>query len=268
MPKLFVTSDIHSYFEPFKKALDEAGFDPNNENHWLIVCGDCFDRGPDSGLLLKFLMQLERKILIKGNHDILLKECCERGFPYSYDRSNGTLRTIQDIGDMGMGYDFETCCERTLNKTARYRELLVNYFETNKYIFVHSWIPTDVHYEGKMKPWYQEGKTLTWMEDWRNANDVEWEEAMWGNPFKRWQEGLNKTDKTIVFGHWHCSTGHAMLHEVKISEYESEGTISEFEDDAIWEPFIHDNIIGIDRCTAHTGEVNVLVLEDDFLDSE
>ena len=25
-------------------------------------------------------------------------------------------------------------------------------------------------------------------------------------------------------------------------------------------------IIGIDRCTVHTGEVNVLVLEDDFLE--
>jgi hypothetical protein len=57
-----------------------------------------------------------------------------------------------------------------------------------------------------------------------------------------------------------------MLSEIKISENESECDISEFEDDAIWEPFIHDNIIGIDRCTAYTGEVNVLVLEDEFLE--
>lgn len=267
MAILYVCSDIHSYFEPFKKALDEAGFDPNNENHWLISCGDCFDRGPDSVKLFKYLMSLERKILVKGNHDILLKDLCERGFPYSHDKSNGTVRTVLDLGCFD-GKNFDECCRTTWNKTARYRELLVNYFETKNYIFVHSWIPTSVEYKGTMNPWYLEDKKLTWMEDWRNANDVEWEEAMWGNPFKRWEEGLNKTGKTIVFGHWHCSTGHAMLHEVKISEYESEGTISEFEDDAIWEPFIHDNIIGIDRCTAHTGEVNVLVLEDEFLDSE
>ena len=82
---------------------------------------------------------------------------------------------------------------------------------------------------------------------------------MWDNPFKRWQEGLNKTGKTIVFGHWHCSTGHSIA---------SDEQIPEFETDAIWKPFIHDNIIGIDRCTAYTGEVNVLVLEDDFLDSK
>jgi hypothetical protein len=35
-----------------------------------------------------------------------------------------------------------------------------------------------------------------------------WEEAMWGNPFFKAQDGLNGTGKTIVFGHWHCSLGH------------------------------------------------------------
>lgn len=269
MPKFFVCSDIHSYYKPFKTALDNAGFDPNNEDHWLISCGDLFDRGGDSEEVFHYIMNLPRKILVKGNHDILLEELCMREFPYKHDRSNGTIKTVQDIGGMGYGRDFEECCQITWNKTARYRELLVNYFETQNYIFVHSWIPTNVEYEnGTSKPWYQQGKILTWMEDWRNANNVEWEEAMWGNPFKRWQEGLNKTGKTIVFGHWHCSTGHAMLSEIKISERETECAISEFEDDAIWEPFIHDNIIGIDRCTAHTGEVNVVVLEDEFLEGQ
>ena len=267
MAKFFVCSDIHSFYTPFKKALDEKGFDPNNEDHWLIVCGDCFDRGPDSELLLEFLMQLERKILVKGNHDILLEELCMREFPYSYDRSNGTVATIQDIGDMGMGYPFDECCQRTWNKTAAYRSLLVNYFETQNYIFVHSWIPTNVIYdETTSKPWGQVGKTYTYMEDWRNADDSEWEAAMWGNPFKLAQQDLNKTGKTIVFGHWHCSTGHSMLHEVKISEFETESTISEFEDDAIWEPCYFKNTIAIDRCTAHTGEVNVLVIEDEFME--
>lgn len=257
MPKLFVVSDVHSHIQPLKKALEEKGFDPNNKDHWLISCGDLFDRGLDSEELFLYIMSLPRKILVKGNHDILLEELCCRGFPYSHDKSNGTVRTVMDIGGACFDRQFDECCEVTYNKMARYRELLVNYFETQNYIFVHSWIPTNVHYEGKMKPWYQEGKTLTYMEDWRNANDVEWEEAMWGNPFKRWEEGLNKTSKTIVFGHWHCSTGHSMA---------SDRQISEFENDAIWEPFIHDNIIGIDRCTAYTGECNVIVLEDEFLD--
>ena len=256
MPKLFVTSDIHSYFKPFKESLDKAGFDSNNKDHWLVVCGDIFDRGPDSVELLKFIMSIENKILVKGNHDILLDNLCMRGFPYSHDKQNGTTRTIQDISGKYSAHDFADACEITYNKLARYRELLVNYFETKNYIFVHSWIPTNVKFEGESKPWYQQGKTLTWMEDWRNANDVEWEEAMWGNPFVRADQDLNKTGKTIVFGHWHCSTGHKML-----------GNCNDEFEYAIWEPCYFKNTIGIDRCTAYTGQVNVLVLEDDFLEN-
>lgn len=257
MAKLFCVSDIHSFYTPLKKALDEAGFDPNNEEHWLVSCGDCFDRGPDSIELLHYLMSLDRKILIKGNHDILLEECCLREFPYTHDFNNGTVKTINDIGGAGEGLSFEECCKYTWNKTAAYRSLLVNYFETENYIFVHSWIPTTVKFEGDSKPWYQQGKTCAWMEDWRNANNVEWEEAMWGNPFKLAEQDLNKTGKTIVFGHWHCSAGHKRLNNCD----------SEFEY-AIWEPCYFKNTIGIDRCTAYTGEVNVLVLEDEFIERQ
>lgn len=265
--KFFVVSDIHSFYEPFIKALENAGFDKDNEEHWLVSCGDAFDRGDESEKVLHFLMSLERKILIKGNHDTLFHDLCKRKFPYSNDYPNGTAKTVFDLGEGIDGTPFDVCCDVALNKTARYRELLVNYFETQNYIFVHSWIPTQVEYKGKMKPWYQEGKTHFYNEDWRNASDAEWEGAMWGNPFYKWQDGLNQTGKTIVFGHWHCSAGHSLLSTLRSSGNDTECAISEFEDDAIWEPFIHDNIIGIDRCTAHTGEVNILVLEDNFLEA-
>ena len=254
MPKLFCVSDIHSYFTPVKEALDNAGFDPNNEDHWLISVGDLFDRGPDSVELFKFIMSLERKILVKGNHDILLEQCCTRGFPYSNDKHNGTVQTIKDFGASAMEYDFEKCCEATYNKLARYRELLVNYFETQNYIFVHSWIPT--RKEGKIHP-ADKWITLTkdeWMEDWRNANDVEWEDAMWGNPFKLADQDLNKTGKTIVFGHFHTSY-----------QWSKNGKCSEFDEDAIFEPYYGENYIGIDACTAYTNRVNVIVIEDEFI---
>lgn len=260
--KLFVVSDIHSFYEPFKKALDAAGFDPSNPQHWLISAGDCFDRGPDSEKLLHFLMQLERKVLVKGNHDLLLDDLCMRGFPYSHDKQNGTTRTVQDISGKQSAYDFHSACEITWNKLARYRELLVNYFETERYIFIHSWIPTEIIYdEGASKPWHKIVKHQSYKEDWRSATEAEWEESMWGNPFDKAFEGLNKTGKTLVFGHWHCSYGH------KLRAAETNNLTSEFEESAIWEPYIDDeyNIIGVDRCTAHTGEVNILVLEDNFI---
>lgn len=244
--KLFVVSDIHSFYTPLKKALDEAGFDPNNKYHWLIVCGDAFDRGGESEEVLHFLMSLERKVLVKGNHDILLEQLCLLEDPHSYDYSNGTTKTVEDIGNMGMGYPFDECCRRTWNKTAAYRDQLVNYFETENYIFVHSWIPT------------LNGGYYNFDPDWREATDDRWEEAMWRNPFDMHFLDLNQTGKTIVFGHWHCSAGHKLLGRSKdeLGRY------------AIWEPCYANGIIGIDRCTARTGEVNVLVLTDNFLGKE
>lgn len=258
MTKLFVVSDVHSFFTPFKKALDAAGFDHNNTDHWLISCGDLFDRGQESKELLHYIMSLERKILVKGNHDILLDECCMREFPYSHDKHNGTVQTVKDLGCWNTNQNFAECCINTWNRLAAYRSNLVNYFETKNYIFVHSWLPTKVTYdESASKPWHLVGKKYEFMEDWRNANEVEWEEAMWGNPFDLAERELNKTGKTVVFGHWHNSAGWHL----------KEG-LSEFGADAKWDPYFDTDkkIIGIDRCTAHTGEVNVLVLEDDFLE--
>lgn len=251
MKKFFVFSDAHSFLEPLKTALDKAGFDPNNKDHWIVSCGDLFDRGPDSEELFHYIMSIDRKILVKGNHDFLLDECCKREFPYMHDISNGTMKTINDIGGAGEGRDFAECCSRTYDKLAAYRDALVNYFETEHYIFVHSWLPISIRIDETASNFAK-----VYMENWRNADSEDWYDAMWGNPFNAYLEGLNKTDKTIVFGHWHCSAGHRLIGNCQ----------SEFEDDAIWEPFYGDTVIGIDRCTAHTHEVNVIILEDNFVE--
>ena len=250
---LFCVSDIHSYLEPLKKALEASGFDQNNKEHYLISLGDLFDRGPSSEELLHYIMSLERKVIIKGNHDLLLEDCCMREFPYVYDQSNGTVRTINDIGGAGEGYPFDKCCENTWNRTAAYRDLLVNYFETENYIFVHSWVPV-ISKDG-LPAHYTYGRSFEFNPEWRQASQEEWNSAMWGNPFAMAERGL-LPDKIIVFGHWHCSTGWA----------KDEGR-SEFDAYAKWEPYVNkeQRFIAIDRCTAYTKEVNVIVLEDNFI---
>ena len=255
--KLFCVSDLHSFYTPLKKALDLAGFDTNNKNHWLISCGDALDRGPESEEVLHYLMSLERKILVKGNHDLLLEDLCMREFPYSYDFSNGSVKTVNDIGGAGEGYPFDKCCENTLNRTAAYRDLLINYFETENYIFVHSWIPLKC--SDNLPKYYLKNRQLDYDPDWRYADESAWELAMWGNPFEHAKNGFNKTGKTIVFGHWHCSCG-----------WSKEEGRSEFDTDARWDPYINKDqkIVGIDACTVHTGKVNVLVIEDNFITKE
>ena len=251
MTKFFVTSDIHSYYNELKTALNEAGFDENNENHYLVVCGDCFDRGPDSAKVLKYLTNLPRKILVKGNHEQLLLDCCRRGYPGSHDVSNGTTRTIWDLG---YGYNFDEMCEYTLIKVRPFIDGMVNYFETKNYIFVHSWIPT-FNKDG-LPAHYTRNRKFEFNPDWRNASQSEWDVATWGNPFNMAEQGL-LPDKTIVFGHWHCSAGWA----------KSEGR-GEFGDDARFDAYYGDGFIGIDACTARSGKCNVIVIEDEFLEDK
>ena len=66
MKKYFVASDIYSFYTPFIKELNKTGFDLNNEEHILIICGDLFDRGSESLKLYEFIKTLpkERRILI------------------------------------------------------------------------------------------------------------------------------------------------------------------------------------------------------------
>ena len=130
---------------------------------------------------------------------------------------------------------------------------MVNYVETKNYIFVHSWIPL-INKDG-LPAHYTRGRSFAFNPDWRNASQKEWEDATWGNPFDVAEKGLNQTDKTIVFGHWHSSTGWAKA-ECR----------SEFGDDAKFDPYHGDGFIAVDACTAHSGKCNVLVLEDEFLE--
>ena len=255
MAKLFVVSDIHGFFDEFKTALDAAGFDENNEDHWLIVCGDCFDRGRQPKAVLMYLQSLPRKVLIRGNHEDLLVECCERKMAHSYDFSNGTAMTIADLGDRpGRGSDFSKCCERTMDIVKPFLDSMVNYFETKRFIFVHAWVPVKVEEEPSFAR--AQRRNYAPLMDWRKASEKEWRQSRWLNPFEMEERGL-QTDKIIICGHWHCSAGWAR--EERRSE---RGT------DACFEPYGGDGFVAIDACTAHSRRVNVLVMDEHFLEEE
>ena len=250
MPKLFVMSDIHGFYDEMIAALNAAGFDENNPDHWFVGCGDYFDRGRQPRQVMKYLHNLPRKVLVRGNHEQLLVDCCLRGEALSHDISNGTAHTIWD---MAIAIDFDECCDYTLKRVKPFLNSMVNYFETKNYIFVHSWIPL-VNKDG-LPAHYTRGRSFGFNPDWRDVSQKEWDDAMWGNPFDAVAKGLNQTGKTIVFGHWHSSTGWA----------QAEGR-SEFGDDAKFDPYYGDGFIAIDACTAHSRKCNVLVLEEEFLE--
>lgn len=254
MPKFFCVSDVHGFYDEMKAALDEAGFDPNNENHWLVGCGDYFDRGSQPLQVMKYLMSLPRKVLVRGNHEDLFIDCCERGEAYANDYSNGTVSTIIELGDPGpfeWTRSFEECCDKALARTAMFIDSMVDYFETKNYIFVHSFVPLECN--DTLPPYYVRNRQYSKMDDWRNASALKWEDARWGDPFELADKGL-LPDKTLVFGHWHCSKGWA-----------KKENRSQFDDDARFDPFYGDGFIAIDACTAHSGKVNVVVIEDEVM---
>lgn len=234
MKTIFAISDVHGFYQPLIDALDEAGFDRNNPDHWLIGCGDYVDRGRQPGQVLHFLSELPRKVLVRGNHEDLLVKCCLRTQPTHNDYSNGTAQTIIDIGGGHNGFDAD--CKITLDAVSPIFDSMVDYFETENYVFTHSAIP-----EAK---------------DWRNAPHTDWEDARWPNPFKMATMGILPAPKTLVFGHWHTSAARHLFHNRP-----------EYGKDADFSIYYSKRFIGIDGCTALTGKCNVLVVEDEFLNT-
>lgn len=77
--KYFVSADIHGFYDEWQLALKEKGFDINNSEHKIILCGDLFDRGRQPKEIIDFVLTHKDKvILIRGNHEDLMQEMIDR----------------------------------------------------------------------------------------------------------------------------------------------------------------------------------------------
>ena len=82
--KYYVVADTHGYYTELRHALQEAGFDEDKDPCKLVVCGDLFDRGQEATELQAYILQLmneDRVILIRGNHEDLFCELVEASLP-------------------------------------------------------------------------------------------------------------------------------------------------------------------------------------------
>lgn len=123
---------------------------------------------------------------------------------------------------------------------------MLDYYETEHYVFVHGWIPcTQIRLSS-----YQ--KQYRFIDNWRNADKDLWDASRWINGMEAAHEGITVPGKTIVCGHWHCSFGH--------SNYEGNG--GEFDNAPDFTPYYADGIIALDACTTATRFVNCIVIED------
>lgn len=249
MAKLFCISDVHGFYDEMIEALEKAKFNPSKD--FLICLGDTTDRGHQNLEVIKYLRSLPNKVLISGNHEDLVLQCCERGYWEPHDVSNGTMDTIYELGCRNNWESFSECCVVAEQIVKPFFNSMVNYFESEHYIFVHSFIPL-VSKDG-LPMYYTKNRDFAFNPDWRYAHTSDWKEAKWGNPFDLAEKGF-LPDKTIVFGHW--GTEH------KWAEIEGRKA---YDKNAHFEPYYGDGYIGIDATTAYSHKVNVLVLEDNFI---
>lgn len=254
--KIFAISDIHGFYTEMIESLKESGYDEDNPEHLLIVCGDKFDRGKESVKVfqyLKRLMDKNKAIILRGNHLAFIENFLEgSNDPFNYI-NNGLNETIADFWHRTAPFEswcaLEGNCELSIENYSKWAEIarkdinkeypellpwiksLPYYYETDNYIFTHGMI---------------DGQCF----DWHNPN-ISWYECTWAKP-RDFNNSIVNTDKKVVVGHINCGLLRSLY-----GYDENDNSIFERPDG---------KVIGLDTCTVLTHKVNVLVLEDEIIE--
>ena len=271
MKTLFVISDIHGHYYEMIDALDNAGFDEDNEKHLLIVCGDLFDRGEYSLEVYRYLKRLTDKkqaVVIRGNHDTMFIEYLKGSDnPFHY-MHNGTDKTFASFLErtqpfeswclLDKGYDMlgitqsaftewiglvDKYMSETYSDLLDWLESLPYYYETDNHIFTHGAI------DGTCENWKRPKIPIKF--GYNKWNALTWNDGSFFDTTNEFGQ-INNTNKIVVIGHF----GTKRLRE--LFNYPLEGNISDYD---ILER--HDGkVIAIDSTVVCSKKINVLMLQE------
>lgn len=235
MKKLFVVSDIHGYCTLLKEALQKAGFDKDNEDHLLICCGDYFDRGDENLEVLQFFERLKHKVLLRGNHEDMLLKLLQTGKLLPHHYINGTINTLKNIFGKYFADPVDDTIDfsgktRTVDRLCQFIGETVDYYETDRYVFVHGWLP-------------ENGQTA---QTRKAAGTQAWEKARWVKWTEKYDGKPPLPDKTLICGHMPSFYAHGFDPTRK----EKDASV-----------FYGNGLIALDAGTRDSGQVNVLVLQ-------
>ena len=259
--KYFAISDTHAHHSEAIKALKEAGYDENNDNHRLIVVGDITDRGHEALahiLWLKKLTDEGKAIVLKGNHDNFILgflKNIDQSFNWMHNGLNTTLDDLDHRTDSFQTYclmldkpmdtytfsEWQRFTSNSINKEypwlKEWFENLPDYYETKNYVFSHGIVGIGNKY------------------DW---HDSDWHDCHWARP-EDYISFINPTGKHLVVGHLNASLM-KYLRKYKTTEgydtYTYEPENSMYYDEDIDTYFL-------DSCTVLSKRVNVLVIDDE-----
>lgn len=256
--RYYVLSDVHGFFSETEKALRESGYYEDAEDKKIVICGDLLDRGKEPNEVIEWVKGLickEEVVLVRGNHEDLICELAEdlvvlvEDLTYSKHMLNGTVNTLSEITKMSKSYmrQYPEATRARFYQSVFYKDILpvmVDYFETDRYIFTHGWLPCLVSNE-RLGVYVLDP-------DWRNADKKAWENARWISGQRAAHAGAIERGKTIVCGHESALFGHVRY----------EKNCSGKGKDVVYTPYYAEGVIAIDACTAISRRVNVLVLEE------
>ncbi len=226
--KFFVFSDIHSCINELKSALNQVGYNKNDDTHKLLFLGDAFDKGHqhfETYLFLKNNIENNKLIWVIGNHDNYLLSSLAKGKVNKF--TEDTIRDIaKGLDDKAINYSDSECIKVLMdNEVDKFIiNNTLNYYETNNYVFTHGVIPSNTN--------------NTYDPNWRNRPNKDWYRYINTGYKKLLDNNIRIPNKTLVCGHQYCGT--------KIDA----------------KPFITDGLIAIDGNCYKTGIMNVIVIED------
>ena len=236
--KLFAVSDVHGHFTALSEALDRAGFDSANEDHIFVSCGDLFDRGTENVKVYEFVRSLERKILIRGNHEDMLRDALKCGRMDADGMTNGTDKTVKEFfgrNAIDGKWNINVTDRERLSQLVDFLDSTIDFHEEGKYIFTHGWLP-DVF----------EGRLPTVDPLWRETSEAKWKRAHWSEWQQYYGAGVLLDGRIIVCGHRPARLAH---------NYDASRTS---DNDA---PFFGRGMIAIDTYTVRSGRIEVLVID-------
>ena len=281
--KIFAVSDLHGHYKETINYLKDSGWDENNPNHLLVVCGDIFDRGSESleiYLWLKPLTENGKAIVLKGNHEPFFIDFLE-GSNDTFNYNNNGLKTTlddfvhstsdfqmflalnQDKSDLDNIWNLwvEWCYNTRKLINEENPELLAwlkslpYYYETENYIFTHGAI------DGTCPDWHHPHKDLY-------GKFMDWEACAWDDG-SFFGSSIVNTDKTVVVGHYGTESLRKMYNikdylKIHIPKNENDTSTSQEIQNAKYNILIRNDkrVIAIDGTTIVSKQVNVLVVED------
>lgn len=264
--RYFICSDIHNDYKALQDALSKNNFNINNEKDILIVAGDVSDRGEDAVKVHEFLYDLCQKgkaIVTQGNHTefiISFLENKEPNLTFFNFRRNGLAATIDDF----------------LHQTRSWETYIVTKYseEQQKKMSGQEWNEAWMDFMTKSSTEINE--EYPWLLPWLKSlpDYVELENSIithgmidckgvdWHNPMNGWKSLHWATPHEAA--HFYNNTGkHVYVGHIDADTIRAEFGLDAQNEEIYTRP--GDDVTYLDSCTIITHRLNMVVVEDTFV---